>query len=276
MSSGGSRRAAVLGHPIAHSKSPLLHRTAYAQLGLDWTYDAVDVTVEGLEDFLATLDSSWVGLSLTMPLKVGVIDYLDELTSPARELNVVNTVVFGDRGAVGHNTDVAGIQEALRSGDRAADGTVTILGGGATARSALGAIAGIGFRRVVVAVRRPEVGPGIEALSESLDLVVEIVGWDQAGAHLNADVVISTVPGPAADRLAGSLDWPEGGTAGGVLLDVVYEPWPSLLERRWTAGGGVAVPGWEMLLAQAGAQVELMTGLSAPIPAMRAALLTTL
>ena len=276
MSSGSSRRAAVLGHPIAHSKSPVLHRAAYAELGLDWTYDALDVTVEGLGDFFAALDDSWIGLSLTMPLKVSVIDYLDELTSPARELNVVNTVVFGEQGAVGHNTDVVGIQESLRLDDPADDGTVTILGGGATAHSALAAVAGIGFRRAVVAVRRPEVAPALQALAQTLGLTVEVVAWDQAGQHLNADVVISTVPGSATDVLAESSAWPEGGAASGVLLDVVYEPWPSLLVRRWQAAGGTVVPRWEMLLAQAGAQVQLMTGRTAPISAMRAALLTTL
>ena len=276
MSSGGVRRAGVLGHPIAHSKSPVLHRAAYAELALPWTYDALDVTVAELEGFLAGLDESWIGLSLTMPLKVAVLRYLDSLTSPAGELGVVNTVVFGESGAVGHNTDVAGIQHALASAALAERGEATILGGGATARSALAAVAGLGLVRAVVVARRPEVRPGFESLAEALGIEATLVAWEEAGAHLGADLVISTVPASAADELAQRVDPSSESAARGVLLDVVYDPWPTGLVRRWRDCGGAVVPGWEMLLHQAAGQVELMTGRSAPISAMRAALLASL
>ncbi len=281
MSGVTRRRAAVLGHPIAHSKSPVLHRAAYAELGLDWDYDAIDLVGEQLGDFLRGLDESWVGLSLTMPLKIEVVAHLDAMTSPASELGVVNTVVFGDAGAVGHNTDVGGIAAALRGAGVTDCATACIVGGGATARSALAAAAGLGATRAEVVLRRPHAAKPILSLAETLRIELAIVPWQDLEDHLQADLVISTVPAAATDEVASRLRAarPRGdaSTTGlGVLLDVVYDPWPSLLVQQWQRLGGTALPGWELLLQQAAGQVELMTGQPAPIQVMRSALLATL
>ena len=134
------RRAAVLGHPIAHSLSPVLHRAAYASLGMDWTYEAVDVLPQNLGTFLDQLGPEWAGLSLTMPLKETVIGLLDEVDEVAGRVRAVNTVVLTGGRRVGHNTDITGLQQLIPSGAR----TVTVLGAGATARSAVMAIAASG------------------------------------------------------------------------------------------------------------------------------------
>ncbi len=275
------RRAAVLGHPIAHSKSPVLHRAAYAELGLDWDYEAIDLVGDQLGDFLHGLDESWVGLSLTMPLKIEVVAHLDAMTSPASELGVVNTVVFGDAGAVGHNTDVGGIVAALRGVGVTDCATASIVGGGATARSALAAVAGLSATRVEVVLRQPHTAQPMLALAETLRIELAIVAWQDLESHLQADLVISTVPAAATDEVANRLraaspDRDASTTGLGVLLDVVYDPWPSPLVQQWQRFGGTVAPGWEMLLQQAAGQVELMTGQPAPIQVMRSALLATL
>ena len=154
-----ARRAAVLGSPIAHSRSPLLHRAAYAALGLDWTYDAIEVTPAGLEDFLATCEApEWVGLSLTMPLKSDVIPLLDGMSDLGRTVGAINTVVLDGTTRLGHNTDVGGMVHALEECSQRvlAPTSGAIIGGGATARSALAALAQMGVRHADVVVRSPE------------------------------------------------------------------------------------------------------------------------
>src|SRR4051794_12969885 len=101
-----SRRAAVLGSPIAHSLSPALHRAAYIELGLDWTYDAIECDEAALPAFVQSLDASWVGLSLTMPLKRAVLPLLAEMSETVRLTGAANTVLFRDGRTVGDNTDV--------------------------------------------------------------------------------------------------------------------------------------------------------------------------
>ena len=253
-------RAAVLGSPVTHSLSPRLHRAAYAALGLDWTYQAIDLQPEGLRSFLDGLDHEWAGLSLTMPLKSAVLPLLDTCAGLARAVAAANTVVLRDGLRHGHNTDVAGIVAALREHGIAAPERVVVLGGGATARSALAALAELGCRRPVLVVRsfpadtlaaarRLSVQPEVQALS--------------AQVFSGCDLVVSTLPPGAGDAAAPHVrDVP-------ALLDVVYDPWPTALAA---ACRGTVVGGAEMLLHQAAAQVELMTGLAAPVEAMREAL----
>ena len=137
----------MLGHPIAHSLSPVLHRTAYRQLGLDWEYEAHDVDEAGLPGFLDGCGPQWAGLSLTMPLKRVVLPLLDDVSELVGVVGGANTVVMGPAGRVGHNTDVAGIVEALRD-IGAESGPAVVLGGGATAASALAALHQLGCARV--------------------------------------------------------------------------------------------------------------------------------
>jgi shikimate dehydrogenase len=261
-------RAAVLGSPIGHSLSPILHRTAYAGLGLDWRYDAVDVDLEGLGGFLAGLDETWMGLSLTMPLKSAVLELLASASDLVWAIGAANTVLPRPAGWYGENTDVVGIISALAS-IGAPNGETVILGAGGTARAAIAACARRQAPRVRVLARRPAAAGELVMVGESLGLRVDILPWPagRLPARDEAPVLISTVPAPATH---GILDLVP--SAPGWLLDVTYHPWPSRLAERWRAAGGVAAGGARMLVAQAAAQVELMTGRRPDIAAMGAAL----
>lgn len=277
------RRAAVLGHPVAHSLSPRLHRAAYRALGLDgWTYAAFDVTPDRLPAFVAAVDESWVGLSLTMPLKQAVIPLLDHVEPLAGVVGAVNTVLVQAGGSrpvlTGANTDVPGLVAALSerlTPSEHADGsrTAAIIGAGATAASALAALAQLGCPAPVVYLRAlGRVGPlaraahrmGVEPVFRPLTEAVDGIG--------RADLVVSTLPPHAADDLAVDLAAGAGTRPGAVLIDVAYDPRRTALSAAWEACGGVAVAGERMLLHQAVEQVRLMTGRPAPLAAMDAAL----
>lgn len=269
------RRAAVLGSPIAHSLSPQLHTAAYAALGLDsWRYERVEMTPERLPSFLSRLTAEWVGLSLTMPLKQTVVPLLDVVSDLGRALGVVNTVTFGpDRELLGDNTDVYGAVAALRSAGVSRVGRAAVVGGGATAASAVAALLELGCADPDVVVRSSSRAAGVLDAARRLDARPRLVPWSAALETVTggADVVLSTVPAGAADELAAALLSRRPAGPLGVLLDVVYDPWPTPLGQAWAAQGGVVLGGFEMLLHQADAQVRLMTGLEPPLDAMRAA-----
>lgn len=267
MASRGPRRAAVLGSPIAHSLSPVLHRAAYAALGLDWRYDAVELAEAGLPQFLAGLDESWVGLSLTMPLKQTVLPLLDGMSDLARLTGSANTVLLGPAGRQGDNTDVFGIVAAIRGSSTEVFPEACIVGAGATASSAMAAVAELGAARATVVARRPEAAVAVLRIGAALGVAATAVPWQDAGPVLASPLVISTVPGDAGASLSERVP-----TAPGALLDVTYWPWPTTLARAWQGAGGVVVGGAQMLLWQAVRQVELMTGRQAPVDAMRRAL----
>jgi len=262
----GRRRAAVLGSPIGHSLSPALHRAAYAALGLDWTYEAIDVDEGGLADFLDRLDGTWAGLSLTMPLKEAVIPLLDDVDPLAEAVGAVNTVLPAGAGWVGANTDVHGIAaaiDAVRSGQE--NGTATILGAGATARSAVAALQRLGVRDLVVCARRLEVAESVAAFARARGFTAAATGLAPDAGLASRDVVVSTLPGEAGQEWA-----LVAAQAPGILLDVAYHPWPTPLARVWPTGR--VASGRDMLLWQAVEQVRLMTGLEPPVDRMRAAL----
>lgn len=262
------RRAAVLGSPIAHSLSPVLHRAAYADLGLPWTYEAIDVTEDGLARFVDSCGPEWAGLSLTMPLKTAVLPLLDDISEIARVTAAANTVIFGEGRRIGDNTDVPGMVAALRevAPDLTAD-RVLIVGGGATARSAIAAAASLGAHQVDIVVRTLGRADELRAVGESLGVPLQSHAWDHAGELLHAPVVISTVPFGAADHLAAAVPQRPG-----ALLDVAYGARVPDLTTAWRAAGGATADGLDLLLWQAVGQVRLMTGREASVDSMRAAL----
>ena len=140
MSDAGSRLA-VLGSPISHSKSPAIQRAAYGVLGLDWTYEAIEMTGDGLGDFVAGLDDQWRGLSLTMPLKRDVLALLAWRHPLVDLVGGANTVLLSAEGPRGFNTDVQGAVESFASVGVSSLGYVHLLGAGATAASVLVAVA---------------------------------------------------------------------------------------------------------------------------------------
>ncbi|MEU3851505.1 shikimate dehydrogenase [Streptomyces sp. NPDC029554] len=264
-----SRRAAVLGSPIAHSLSPVLHRTAYRELGLDgWSYDRFEVDEAGLPGFFDTLGSEWAGLSLTMPLKRAVIPLLDGISETAASVDAVNTVVFTEDGRrTGDNTDIPGMVAALREHGIDKVEAAAILGAGATASSALAALARVCPGEIAVYVRSEARAAEMRRWAERLDVTVRIADWADAEQALRAPLVISTTPAGVTDALARSV--PERPAA---LFDVLYDPWPTALAARWSAYGGAVVSGLDLLVHQAVLQVEQMTGLApAPLDAMRKA-----
>lgn len=257
---------AVLGSPISHSKSPALHAAAYRSLGLDWTYRALDVPAGGLSGFLARLDPTWRGLSLTMPHKRDVIPLLDRRSDLVDRVGAANTVLIEEGTLVGFNTDVEGIVGALAEVGVIHLDSIHILGAGATAASSLAAAAQLGARRARVWARDVERARSLTAYAEGfeLDLTVEpLAALDRTDAE-DASVVVSTLPGGAADELA----IPEGVRRHLPLLDVAYDPWPSALAEHWSAADGTVVSGLIMLLHQAVAQVRIfVTGSEdAPLP----------
>ena len=250
----------MLGRPIAHSLSPRLHRAAYAALGLDWAYEAVEVGEQELPAFLDGLGPQWRGLSLTMPLKQAVLPLLDSVSDLARDVAAANTVVLRDGRRHGHNTDVLGIVQALQEAGVTGARHPVVLGGGATARSALAALSRLGASPATLVVRSPPTQT--LAAARRLGLSPAVVPFSPDVLR-DCDLLVSTVPAGAADGLAPHVgDLP-------ALLDVVYDPWPTPLAA---ACRGTVVSGASMLLHQAAAQVELMTGLPAPLEAMRGAL----
>jgi shikimate dehydrogenase len=279
-------RAAVCGSPIQHSLSPALHRAAYAALELrGWEYDLLEVDEERLPTVVAALDATWAGLSLTMPLKQAVVPLVDEVSDFARAVGSVNTVVvqprLDRRGLPGRrgvrlraeNTDVIGLVTALAEHGAQRVGRGVVLGGGATARSAVVALLQAGCARPVVVVRNTARAGELRAVAARLGGELDVRDWAELPVALTADVVVSTVPIGASPAMTESLLgafrpvwWP-------LLLDVVYAPWPTPLAAVW---GGTVVGGFEMLLHQAAAQVQLMTGRPAPVEAMRAAGLAAL
>jgi len=272
-------RAAVLGKPVEHSLSPVLHHAAYAALGLtDWEYTRHQVDAHGLEEFLEGLGQTWCGLSLTMPLKEQALLMATSASPLALQTGSVNTLVRGDGGWFGENTDVHGIRQSLADGGFAPDvtaGEAVVVGSGATARSALAALASFGVRRVTFVVRA-QARESTLAQARDHGFETDVVRM-QAGrcACARADVLVSTVPSGAADALAESVvAEPVEERASGrrpVWLDVVYAGWPTKLAQAGAARGAVVVPGIEMLIHQAAEQVRLMTGLEPPLAAMQAA-----
>lgn len=261
--------AAVLGSPIVHSLSPALHRAAYLTLGLDWRYEAIDVPKQEFSATLARLcaDPGLRGLSVTMPLKELALAAANDATAIALQTRAANTMIVGHGRLHADNTDPAGIIWALeRAGLKRPVQQAGIVGAGATARSTVAALAQLGTRSIQVVARRPEAIADLALVAASFGVEVVPHSWEDPAEVLAAPVVVSTVPATVADVLSDVVS----GTPG-FLLDVVYVPWPTRLAQAWADHGGAVASGLEMLVGQAGRQVELMTGCAAPMEEMLAA-----
>ncbi|WP_423919967.1 shikimate dehydrogenase family protein [Frigoribacterium sp. 2-23] len=287
MTAARRRRLAVLGSPIAHSLSPELHRTAYELLDLPFDYDRVEVRSGELAAFLDGLDDSWLGLSLTMPLKREVMPLLDDVSDLAARLDVANTLVFGtdggtdagaeggtdgaDRGTAvgtsgrprrqGHNTDVDGIVRTVETWQATRPDAATILGGGATAASALFSAHRLGARRVAVYLRDTSRAGELTGLASALGVELAVRPLGDLATAGPLDFVISTLPGGVADALPLTP-----ASSASVLFDVAYDPWPSRIAEQWQSAGGVVFSGLDMLVEQAIGQIRLFSGHGAELP----------
>lgn len=248
---GVGRRCAVIGHPAHHSLSPAMHRAAYAALGLDWDYQWHDVTPNDLAGFVAGLDGSWRGLSVTMPHKEAIIAF-GEPDEVVTLTGAGNTLLLDPTPSV-HNTDVAGVVNAVglrREGVR----TVTIVGNGATARSGLVGAAQLGAQSATVLARRPERAAGMVDLGVAVGVAVDVLPLTATPPR--TDLLLSTVPTTGiaehALRLAATAE---------LLFDAVYDPWPTPLGEAAEQTGTPILSGLHLLAGQAVDQVRLMTGL---------------
>src|SRR6266536_965985 len=271
-------KAAVLGSPVSHSLSPALHRAAYTALGLrGWSYVAIDCDQARLPGVLRGLDHSWAGVSLTMPLKRAALALLDETDEAAAAVGGANTVVLRGGRRCGYNTDIG-------------DAGAMVIGAGATACSALAALRQVGITKATVAVRSASRAGELLGAAQRLGVTVWLRDLPSPGEPGRGGAVpdgvaagtspstappdpiglaICTIPPNAADAivpwLCGRPQPPR------VVFDVAYDPWPTRLAAAAAAAGSTVIGGFELLLHQAGRQVELMTGHRAPLPAMREA-----
>ncbi|MDO5723217.1 MAG: shikimate dehydrogenase [Flaviflexus sp.] len=271
------KRAGVAGDPIAHSLSPVLHRAAYADLGVDLSYDLLPTPQEKLDELLDSLDASWAGISLTMPHKQAVIPRLDMVDGLAKTVGAVNTVCVQPTGnmLVGFNTDVAGIVSAVREVSPEPVSSCLILGGRATASSTLAAAVELGTRNLTIAARNHG-GPGSALTAATrMNLSPELMRFDPdtiAARAERSSLLVSTVPAGVADRVAEELAARQPDLSHLTVLDVVYEPWPSRLTAVAGELGARIVPGWLMLVHQAARQVRLFTGRMPRVEVMKRAL----
>jgi shikimate dehydrogenase len=268
----GPVRAAVLGSPVAHSLSPVLHAAGYRALGLTgWTYEAIECDEPGLAPFLDSLGADWAGLSLTMPLKRAVLPLLDEIEQLAADVGAANTVLLRDGRRLGSNTDVPGMVTALRQAGVTSGQNALILGSGATGCSALAALRELGATKVAVAARsRPRAAP-LLAVAARIGLPVQLIdlGAEPALGQAGWRLLISTIPAAGAAAIAKQIE--SGGLHADAVFDVGYDPWPTELAIAAESAGLVVISGYELLVSQAVGQFELMTGRAAPVAAMRAA-----
>jgi shikimate dehydrogenase len=263
-----TRRAAVLGSPVAHSRSPQLHLAAYRALGLDdWTYDRIECTAEQLPSLVGDFGPEWVGVSVTMPGKFAALQFADKRTDRAALVGSANTLVRTATGWRADNTDVDGVAGAL--GHVGDIHRALVLGSGGTAPAAVVALAGLGARTITVVARSREKAARLVELGPALGLQVGFCALSDPGLPAvvaEADVLVSTIPaGAAAEHAETFARVP-------VLLDAIYDPWPTPLASAVRAAGGEVISGLQMLLHQAFSQVEQFTGQPAPREQMAAAL----
>ena len=257
----------MVGRPVRHSLSPVLHRAAYAALGLAWSYDAHEVGEDTLAGFLDGLDGTWRGLSLTMPLKRTVVPLVTELGTQARRARAVNTLVLREGHRAGHNTDVPGAAAAIRERYDGPVDRAVILGGGATAASTLLALADLGCEEVVLQVRDPSRAAETLAAAARHPAAPRVEVRRLGSGPAEADVLVSTIPALAHTPDVLALTEPVR-----AVFDVIYDPWPTPLSQHAERTGRVAISGLDLLVHQAVLQVELMTGRGpAPPAVMRAA-----
>ena len=250
-----SINAAVLGFPIAHSLSPVLHGKAFDVLGIAGRYEAIEVESGGLAEFLKSRGQSYDYLSLTMPLKEEVLaianDSNIEIDELAQRIQSVNTLVKKGSGWSATSTDGSGFIKALANAGYDHFSSVLILGAGGTARAVAGALDDIA-QSVSIMGRSVRRNAGIAACFRKV--APEFIAWDDQIDLREFDLVVNTTPSGAADLVAENIP----SQVEGLLFDVLYKPWPTLIARRWSDGGGKVISGLELLLYQGIDQINMV------------------
>jgi shikimate dehydrogenase len=251
--------------------SPVLHRAAYRHLGLDWTYDAVEITKGGLGEYVSSRDAALRGLSVTMPLKHEALELADVADDVATAVDAANTLVFEPDGTIAAaNTDVPGMIETINLRSPRASSAGCLWGGGATAASALLAVSMLGVRQIHVHARDAARAQGaLKSVLAARELDVEFRPWQVGPQCAEAELVVSTAPAGATDSVTPELA--RSATPSRLLFDVVYDPWPTALAGAWKAAGGLVASGLDLLVHQAKGQIELMTGRTISVDVLFAA-----
>jgi shikimate dehydrogenase len=263
------RRAAVIGSPIEHSLSPVLHNAAYAALGLDWEYTRLECAESEVSALVSSLGPEWVGLSCTMPTKRAALAVASSVTERAAAVGAANTLVRTDSGWHADCTDVDGVVGALREKGFSGGSAGVVIGAGGTATAVLAGFASLGISSVSLVVRDPSRAAEAVATAARVGVAVEVLALsavDLATLAAASDVVVSTVPAEATVPLASAL------ARAPYVLDVIYHPWPTPVAAAVEESGSRLATGLDMLLHQAFGQVEQFTGQPAPRDVMRAAL----
>ena len=244
-------KAAVLGSPISHSLSPLLHNTAYAQMGLSASYEAMEVKADTLAQFMGERDETWTGFSLTMPLKEEAIAYADHVDDLAKRINSANTLYRKAGEWHATSTDVIGFTNALKLHNVDVKGHVVILGAGATARAAAAACDNSSTQITVINRSLARVQAMSDAVIES---ELSFLNWDDLSVLADADLVISTAPAGVTD----SIELPAKTSA--PYFEALYKPWPTPASAMWASRGGKVIDGLDLLIHQALAQIAIFSG----------------
>jgi shikimate dehydrogenase len=265
----------VVGHPVAHSLSPAMHRAAYAALGLDWSFEAVDVEPGALRPLVGSLDPTWRALAVTAPHKRDALDLADEASEVARRAGGANTLLLdptadGTVRVRADNTDVPGARAALAEAGVDDVPLVRVLGAGATASSVAHAVAALGARAVELVVRDPGRADETVASIRAVGLEVRVRHVDDAPTEV-ADLLVSTVP----EQVAGERAEAHVSSARAVF-DVVYDPWPTQLATAAARAQLPTVTGLDLLAHQAVLQLALMTGRTVDVHTVRDAALEAL
>ena len=246
-------RGAVLGYPIAHSLSPTLHQAAFKILGIKGEYSAIEVKSGELKAFLEKHGNDFDYFSLTMPLKEEALDLELKIDELGERIQSLNTLVRSGLEWSATSTDGSGFIQALASAGYQRFDKVLILGAGGTARAVAGALDGLA-NSVDVMRRSVRRSPAIAACFKETEC--NFLDWDDLVDVREYDLVVNTTPSGAADLVAENLPR----EVNGLLFDVLYKPWPTLLARRWSDAGGEILNGFELLLYQGIDQLALVTG----------------
>ncbi|MFB0543245.1 MAG: shikimate dehydrogenase [Candidatus Bathyarchaeia archaeon] len=276
-----TRLCCLIGRPVKHSLSPLMHNTAFEELGLNYTYLAFEVEESSLEEAVKGLKSLGVcGFNVTIPHKIGIVEYLDEMDKSAADVGAVNTVVNRNGRLIGYNTDVQGVVFALeRAGLTSPRGLSVIIGAGGAARAVVAALAAMGCREIVILNRTEERGVALAHETEKrYGIRCRVLRLTRRNLEVNLGgnlIVNATSLGmhPDIDQSPIPKELIPEGTA---VFDVVYTPLKTKLLREAEERGAKTIPGIEMLIGQGASSFRLWTGKEFPVEKVRKLLIASL
>lgn len=285
--SGATKLLGVMGYPIEHSLSPVMHNAALnalatqqAQTFLEYVYIPWPVTADALPSVVSSLkDLGCPGFNITIPHKQAIIPLLTETTAIAQAVGAVNTVWLTDSGWAGTNTDVQGFLSPLQALNRDWP-TITpcILGCGGAARAVLAGCAQLGCLQVhIIGRQQTKLDQLRQTCMDTLSIEIHTHLWEKLSHCLpQTELLINTTPvGMSPHTQASPLSTTEVHLlpADAIVYDLIYNPNPTLLLQATTASGRTAITGVEMLVQQGAAALSLWINQPAPVAVMRQALL---